>query len=193
TVAVSTTVASRLRRWGVPGSRIKVIPNGIDAARLRFDPVLRTGGSLRFASGTEEPALRAGGPRCARAGRRRCASRRPRAARAAGRRGSAALHPRQPPARGAGGGRPPAGEWVAGVGPAARAGLATGGRGCGAAGRVTGGHGVRGWGGLAGSRCMGMHQCVESGKTHHPRRRRGTVRARHVGEPENPRSRGGAA
>lgn len=37
TVAVSPTVAGRLRDWGVPGPRIHVVPNGIDAARFRFD------------------------------------------------------------------------------------------------------------------------------------------------------------
>ncbi|KUM69436.1 glycosyltransferase [Streptomyces curacoi] len=42
TVAVSPTVAARLRRWGVPGQRIRVIPNGIDAPRFRFDEARRT-------------------------------------------------------------------------------------------------------------------------------------------------------
>ncbi|WP_434587634.1 glycosyltransferase [Streptomyces sp. A5-4] len=37
TVAVSTTVAGRLRDWGVPAARIHVVPNGIDAGRFRFD------------------------------------------------------------------------------------------------------------------------------------------------------------
>lgn len=41
TVAVSPTVAQRLRHWGVPGQRIRVIPNGIDAPRFRFDEVHR--------------------------------------------------------------------------------------------------------------------------------------------------------
>ncbi|MCX4762259.1 glycosyltransferase [Streptomyces sp. NBC_01275] len=41
TVAVSPTVAERLRRWGVPAPRIEVVPNGIDLARFRFDPVAR--------------------------------------------------------------------------------------------------------------------------------------------------------
>ncbi|MFF1301635.1 glycosyltransferase [Streptomyces sp. NPDC058307] len=41
TVAVSPTVADRLRRWGVPAPRIEVIPNGIDLARFRFDPARR--------------------------------------------------------------------------------------------------------------------------------------------------------
>jgi glycosyltransferase involved in cell wall biosynthesis len=41
TVAVSPTVAERLRRWGVPAPRIEVVPNGIDLARFRFDPIAR--------------------------------------------------------------------------------------------------------------------------------------------------------
>ena len=41
TVAVSPTVADRLRRWGVPAPRIEIVPNGIDVARFRFDPLLR--------------------------------------------------------------------------------------------------------------------------------------------------------
>ncbi|MEU1167156.1 glycosyltransferase, partial [Streptomyces sp. NPDC005921] len=40
TVAVSPTVAERLRRWGVPGPRIEVVPNGIDLERFRFDPAV---------------------------------------------------------------------------------------------------------------------------------------------------------
>lgn len=41
TVAVSPTVAERLRSWGVPAPRIEVVPNGIDLARFHFDPVAR--------------------------------------------------------------------------------------------------------------------------------------------------------
>ncbi|MGX2996323.1 glycosyltransferase [Streptomyces sp. JNUCC 64] len=41
TVAVSPTVAERLRRWGVPRQRIHVVPNGIDPDALRFDPDAR--------------------------------------------------------------------------------------------------------------------------------------------------------
>ncbi|MFV0135919.1 glycosyltransferase [Streptomyces sp. HMX87] len=41
TVAVSPTVADRLRRWGVPAPRIEVVPNGIDLDRFGFDPVRR--------------------------------------------------------------------------------------------------------------------------------------------------------
>ncbi|AJT66919.1 glycosyltransferase [Streptomyces chattanoogensis] len=43
TVAVSDTVAARLRRWGVPEQRIHVVPNGIEAHRFRHDPLVRSG------------------------------------------------------------------------------------------------------------------------------------------------------
>ncbi|OAR26608.1 glycosyl transferase [Streptomyces sp. ERV7] len=42
TVAVSATIARRLREWGVPARRIHVVPNGIDADRFRFDALLRS-------------------------------------------------------------------------------------------------------------------------------------------------------
>lgn len=41
TVAVSDTVAGRLRDWGVPAARIHTVPNGVDAAAFRFDAGLR--------------------------------------------------------------------------------------------------------------------------------------------------------
>ncbi|HWU06942.1 MAG TPA: glycosyltransferase [Streptomyces sp.] len=41
TVAVSDTVAGRLRDWGVPASRIHTVPNGIDVAAFRFDSAQR--------------------------------------------------------------------------------------------------------------------------------------------------------
>lgn len=41
TVAVSDTVAARLRRWGVPEQRIHVVPGGIEAHRFAFDPAAR--------------------------------------------------------------------------------------------------------------------------------------------------------
>ncbi|MBD0418401.1 glycosyltransferase [Streptomyces sp. NPDC052309] len=41
TVAVSSAVADRLKRWGVPAPRIEVVPNGIDLDRFRFDPERR--------------------------------------------------------------------------------------------------------------------------------------------------------
>ncbi|QEV19279.1 glycosyltransferase [Streptomyces alboniger] len=41
TVAVSPAVGQRLNRWGVPRQRIRVVPNGIDLDRFRFDPAAR--------------------------------------------------------------------------------------------------------------------------------------------------------
>ncbi|MFJ6568870.1 glycosyltransferase [Streptomyces sp. NPDC091292] len=55
TVAVSPTVADRLRRWGVPAQRIHVVPNGIDAGRFRFDPAART--RVRAGLGLPEEAV----------------------------------------------------------------------------------------------------------------------------------------
>ncbi|WP_151484043.1 glycosyltransferase [Streptomyces albicerus] len=59
TVAVSPTVAERLRHWGVPGPRIRVIPNGIDAPRFRFDEVRRK--EARAFHGLPEDAYVVGG------------------------------------------------------------------------------------------------------------------------------------
>ncbi|MET8687284.1 glycosyltransferase [Streptomyces sp. NPDC004732] len=42
TVAVSPAVGARLHRWGVPRQRIRVVPNGIEVERFRFDPAVRT-------------------------------------------------------------------------------------------------------------------------------------------------------
>ncbi|MBB0246390.1 glycosyltransferase, partial [Streptomyces alkaliphilus] len=52
TLAVSGAVADRLVRWGVPRRRIAVVPNGVDAARLRADPETR--GRLRAGWGVPE-------------------------------------------------------------------------------------------------------------------------------------------
>ncbi|UQA95278.1 glycosyltransferase [Streptomyces halobius] len=41
TVAVSDTVADRLSRWGVPGKRIHVVPNGIEAHRFMYRSAFR--------------------------------------------------------------------------------------------------------------------------------------------------------
>ncbi|MGP4109626.1 glycosyltransferase [Streptomyces sp. 4N509B] len=41
TVAVSGAVARRLRAWGVPEERIRLVPNGIEPARFRFDAAAR--------------------------------------------------------------------------------------------------------------------------------------------------------
>ncbi|HWM36977.1 MAG TPA: glycosyltransferase [Streptomyces sp.] len=48
TVAVSETVARRLRRWGVPAARVHTVPNGIDAQRFRFDPAVRAAARARL-------------------------------------------------------------------------------------------------------------------------------------------------
>ncbi|MET9252393.1 glycosyltransferase [Streptomyces sp. NPDC003717] len=59
TVAVSPTVAGRLHRWGVPAPRVEVVPNGIDLARLRFDPERRA--ATRRLLGLPEDAYVVGG------------------------------------------------------------------------------------------------------------------------------------
>ncbi|MEW2632329.1 glycosyltransferase [Streptomyces sp. NPDC048389] len=59
TVAVSDTVAGRLRAWGVPGPRIHVVPNGIEAARFRFDPAARRATRARL--GVPDGAFVVGG------------------------------------------------------------------------------------------------------------------------------------
>ncbi|MFE0252608.1 glycosyltransferase [Streptomyces sp. NPDC059010] len=59
TVAVSPTVAERLRHWGVPGQRIRVIPNGIDATRFRYDEARRR--QARAFHGLPEDAFVVGG------------------------------------------------------------------------------------------------------------------------------------
>jgi glycosyltransferase involved in cell wall biosynthesis len=59
TIAVSESVAGRLRGWGIPGDRIEVIPNGIDAAEFRFDPQVRA--EVRARLGIAPDALVIGG------------------------------------------------------------------------------------------------------------------------------------
>ncbi|MFI0776038.1 glycosyltransferase [Streptomyces sp. NPDC021212] len=49
TVAVSATVADRLRDWGVPNHRIHLVPNGIDARHFRFTPAARAAARARLA------------------------------------------------------------------------------------------------------------------------------------------------
>ncbi|NJP42836.1 glycosyltransferase [Actinacidiphila epipremni] len=51
TAAVSTTVAERLRDWGVPADRIHLVPNGIDPAPFRFDPAVRAAARRRLGLG----------------------------------------------------------------------------------------------------------------------------------------------
>lgn len=48
TVAVSGTIADRLCAWGVPRERVHVVPNGIDAARFRYDPAARAATRARL-------------------------------------------------------------------------------------------------------------------------------------------------
>ncbi|WP_097946909.1 glycosyltransferase [Streptomyces sp. ms115] len=59
TVAVSSTVAGRLRDWGVPADRIRLVPNGIDADRFRFDARRRA--EVRGALEIPEDAFVVGG------------------------------------------------------------------------------------------------------------------------------------
>ena len=59
TVAVSATVAGRLRDWGVPAARIHLVPNGIDAEAFRFDPERRR--AARALLGIPEDAFVVGG------------------------------------------------------------------------------------------------------------------------------------
>lgn len=59
TVAVSDTVAGRLRAWGVPAARIHTVPNGIDVTAFRFDEERRR--STRALLGLPDTAFVVGG------------------------------------------------------------------------------------------------------------------------------------
>lgn len=59
TVAVSPAVAERLRQWGVPASRVRVVPNGIEASRFAFDEIRRK--EARAFHGLPEDAYVVGG------------------------------------------------------------------------------------------------------------------------------------
>lgn len=48
TIAVSAAVRDRLARWGVPARKIVVIPNGLAADELYFDPAVRDRTRQRF-------------------------------------------------------------------------------------------------------------------------------------------------
>ncbi|WP_326694484.1 glycosyltransferase [Streptomyces sp. NBC_01766] len=59
TVAVSATVADRLRGWGIPARRIHVVPNGIEVDTYRYDPLRRA--ATRTQLGLPEGAFVVGG------------------------------------------------------------------------------------------------------------------------------------
>ena len=53
TIAVSDVVRERLIRWGVPGRKITVIPNGLETAPLAFNPAARERAREQFRIGPE--------------------------------------------------------------------------------------------------------------------------------------------
>jgi glycosyltransferase involved in cell wall biosynthesis len=57
TIAVSQPVAGRLRAWGVPDTRIAVIPKCIDTAEFRYDPALRTAARARLGVAPDVPIV----------------------------------------------------------------------------------------------------------------------------------------
>ncbi|GAA0499067.1 glycosyl transferase [Paractinoplanes deccanensis] len=48
TIAASAPVADRLRRWGVPGDRVVLIPKALDPAEFAYDPRLRAAARQRL-------------------------------------------------------------------------------------------------------------------------------------------------
>ncbi|MEU5881192.1 glycosyltransferase [Spirillospora sp. NPDC047279] len=54
TIAVSPTVAGRLRDWGVADDRLLTLPNGIDAPEFSYDPRLRAGARAGLGIGADE-------------------------------------------------------------------------------------------------------------------------------------------
>jgi glycosyltransferase involved in cell wall biosynthesis len=53
TIAVSDVVKERLVRWGVPAKKIIMIPNGLETARLAFDPAVRARARKEFGIGPD--------------------------------------------------------------------------------------------------------------------------------------------
>jgi glycosyltransferase involved in cell wall biosynthesis len=61
TIAVSPAIADRLRSWGVPDSRISVIPRAVDTADFRYDPALRAAARARLGIAAAAPVIGAVG------------------------------------------------------------------------------------------------------------------------------------
>ena len=57
TVTASDTLAEPLRRWGVPGERIAVIPRAVDMSEFRYDPDVRTAVRNRLGIGERTPVV----------------------------------------------------------------------------------------------------------------------------------------
>ncbi|GAA2888769.1 glycosyl transferase [Actinoplanes cyaneus] len=57
TIAATTTIADRLRGWGVPGERIVTIPRAIDPSEYRFDPALRATTRARLGVTDDVPVI----------------------------------------------------------------------------------------------------------------------------------------
>jgi glycosyltransferase involved in cell wall biosynthesis len=53
-IAVSVTVAGRMTGWGVPASKVAVIPNGVDLGRVAFDGAARREVRAQFGAGPSE-------------------------------------------------------------------------------------------------------------------------------------------
>ncbi len=61
TIAASPAIADGLRAWGVPASRISVVPPAIDAGEFRFDPGLRAATRARLGIPPHVPVVGAVG------------------------------------------------------------------------------------------------------------------------------------
>lgn len=57
TIAVSDAVRERLLGWGVRADRIRVVPNGIDAAEVSFEPALRRSFRARHGIAPDTPVI----------------------------------------------------------------------------------------------------------------------------------------
>jgi glycosyltransferase involved in cell wall biosynthesis len=57
TIAVSPAVAGQLRTWGVPETRIAVIPQAVDVAEFRYDPALRAAARAQLGIAPDTPVV----------------------------------------------------------------------------------------------------------------------------------------